>query len=75
MYVQTSKETNYEIKTKIYIYIFTFSDIDAEKSCFLCRVKIPYQQVLVFLSFMDIFRSRRSQMFFKIGTLKNFAIF
>ena len=37
---------------------------------FLCRVKIPYQQFVTFLSFMKIFRSNRSQMFFKVGALK-----
>ena len=31
---------------------------------FLCRVKIPYQQFLTFLSFMSSFKSSRSQMFF-----------
>ena len=42
----------------------------------LCRGKIPYQQFLMFLSFiivagfMNIFRSSRSQVFFKIGALK-----
>ena len=41
---------------------------------FLCRVKIPYQQFLTFLSFMSIFRSSRLQMFFKIRALKNCAI-
>ena len=51
------------------------TDIDIEKSCFLCRVKIPYRQSLTFLIFINIFRSSRSQMFFKIGALKNFAIF
>ena len=58
-------------------YIFSFlSDIDFEKSCFFsCRVRIPYQQGLTFISFMKIFRSSRSHMFFKIGALINFAIF
>ena len=48
---------------------------------FLCRVEITYQQFLMFLSFivvtgfMNVFRSSRSQMFFKIGALKYFAIF
>ena len=42
---------------------------------FLCRVKIPYQQFLTFLSFMNIFRNSHSQVFFKTGALKNFAIF
>ena len=52
------------------------TDIEIEKSCFLCRVKIPYQQFLTFFSFiMNIFRSSHSQMFFKIGALENFAIF
>ena len=39
------------------------------------RVKIPYQQFLTFLSFMNIVRSSLSQMYFKIGAQKFFAIF
>ena len=42
---------------------------------FLCGVKIPCQQFLVFLGFMNIFWSSRSWMFFIIGALKNFALF
>ena len=42
---------------------------------FLCRVKIPYQQFLTFLSFMNISTSSSSQMFFKLSALKKFAIF
>ena len=48
---------------------------DVEKSCFSCSVKIPYQQFLTFLSFMNIVRSSFSQMFFKIGAVKNYTIF
>ena len=42
---------------------------DVEKSCFSCSVKIPYQQFLTFV------RSSFSQMFFKIGAVKNYTIF
>ena len=38
MEIQTPKETNPEIKTKRYTFSLA-SDIDVEKSCFLCRVK------------------------------------
>ena len=48
---------------------------DVEKSCFSCSVKILYQQFLTFLSFMNIVRSSFSQMFFKIGAVKNYTIF
>ena len=37
--MQTLKETNREIKTKRYTFSLV-SDIDVEKSCFLCGVKI-----------------------------------
>ena len=77
--VKQTWNTNYKgnqswHKTKRYTFSF-FSDIDVEKSCFLCRGKIPYEHFLLFLSFMKIFRSSRSQMFFKIDAVKNFAIF
>ena len=53
-------------------YTFSLvSDTDVEKSYFLCRIKIPYKHFLTFLSFINIFRSSRSQTFFKIGALKN----
>ena len=65
---------NYEIKTKRYTFSLV-SDTDVEKSCFPCRVKISHQQFLTFLSFMNIVRSSFSQMLFKIGALKHFAIF
>ena len=64
---------NWSIKSKGYTCSLV-SDTDVKKSCFLCRVKIPYQQFSTFLSFMNIFRSSHSQMFFKIGTIKNFTI-
>ena len=34
-------------------------------------VKIPYQQLLIFLSFMNIFRNSRLQMFFNLGAIEN----
>ena len=74
MYEQTPKETNHEIKTKGYIFSLV-SDTTVEKSYFSCRVKIPYQQFLTFLSFTNIVKYSLSQMFFKIGTLKYFVIF
>ena len=57
------------------IFIFTYFWYWCWKILFLCRVKIPYQQFLTFLSLMNIFRSSRLQMFFKIAALKIFAIF
>ena len=42
---------------------------------FKCKVKIPYKLFLIFLFHQHIFRSSRSQTFFKIGALKNVAIF
>ena len=47
-------ETNHEIKTKRYAFSLV-ADINVEKPVFLCRVKIPYQQFLTFLSFINIF--------------------
>ena len=38
-------------------------------------VKIPYQQLLIFLSFMNIFRNSRLQMFFNLGAIENYTIF
>ena len=59
----------HEIKTKRYTFSLVF-DADVKKSCFSCRVKTPYQQLLTFLSFMNTVRSSLSQMFFKIGALR-----
>ena len=42
------------------------------KTNIFTEVKIFYEQFLVFLSF--IFKSSRSQAFFKIGAVKNFAM-
>ena len=50
MEIQTPKETIYEIKAKRYIFSLA-SDIDAKKSYFSCRVKIPYQQFEMLLNF------------------------
>ena len=79
IYVNTNSKGNQswnENKEKNLLSTFLLaSEIDFEKSCFLCRFKIPYQQFLCFLSFMNIFRNRSSQMFFKISALKNFVIF
>ena len=39
----------------------TFSLVsDTDVECFNCKFKIPYEQILVFLSFMNIFRRNRS---------------
>ena len=71
LYVNTNSKGSQSWNKNKEIFIFTCF----WKSCFLCRVKIPYQQFLTFLSFVKIFRSSHSQLFFKIGALKNFAIF
>ena len=66
------------------LLIFFLSTLDIHLHLFLILMSknpvslcffIPSQQFLIFLSFMNIFRSSRLQMFFKIGALKNFAIF
>ena len=64
------------MKTKRYTLSLVY-DTDVEKFCFYLKnsVKIPIQQFLTFLNFMNIFRSSRSQIFFKKGALKNFVIF
>ena len=74
MWIQTPRESNYEIKTKRYKFLLV-SDIDVKDSCILCPVKDPYQQFLNFLFHEHIFRNSHSQVFFKIGALRNFAIF
>ena len=51
-----TKETNREIKTKRYTFSLV-SDTDVEKYCFSGRIKIPYQQFLTLLSFMNIVRT------------------
>ena len=64
--IQTSEETNHEIKTDGYTFSLVF-DID---------VKNPYQQFLIFL--MNTFSEaavRICSSKYKIGALKNFAIF
>ena len=73
LYLKTPKKTNHEIKAKRYTFSLASSDTDVEKSYFLCRVKIPYQQFLSFLSFINIFRSSRSQIFFKLGALLQYS--
>ena len=65
LYVNTNSNKNQAWNKNKEIFIFT---------CFTW-VKIPYQKFLTFLSFKNIFRSSRLQMFIKIGALKNFATF
>ena len=50
-----------EIKTNIFTCFFNVQNIN---------IKIPYEQSF-FVSFMNVFRSSRSHMFFKIGALKD----
>ena len=61
IWIQTQKGTNHKIKTNIFLCFF---DI---------KLTIPYEQLFFFL--FHIFRSSRSKIFFKIGALKDFAIF
>ena len=71
IYVNTisiEHQRNYKTKTKRYTFSLNF-DTDVEKSCFLCRVNIPYQQFSTFLSFMNIFRCS-FKIFFKAGALQ-----
>ena len=74
MQIQTPRETNHEIKTKRYTLSLVFDTV-VEKSFFSCRTKIPYQQFLTFLSFMNNVKSSLSQIFFKLSDLKYFVIF
>ena len=69
--INTNSKGNQSWNQSKKIYIFTISDTDVEKSCFLCGVKIPYQQFLTFLSFMNIFRSRLQDVL-KISCSKKF---
>ena len=51
------------------------SDINVEKTCFFkCKIKTCMINFNVSQFHGHIYRSSRSQMFFKIGALKNFAI-
>ena len=80
LYVNTNSKGKQSWNKNKDIYIFTcfwwpFLILMLKNPIFLCRVKIPSQQLLRFLSFMNIFRSSRSQMFLKIEAQKNFAIF
>ena len=45
MLIQTPKETNHEIKAKRYEFSLA-SGTDVGNPAFLCRVNIPYQQIL-----------------------------
>ena len=62
--VNTNSKGNQSWNQNKKIYIFTISDTDVEKSCFLCGVKIPYQQ----------FSEAVCRRFLKIVALKSFAI-
>ena len=65
LYVNTNSVENQSWNKNKEIYIFTF---------FGCRVKIPYLQFLFFLSFMNIFKTHKLEMLFKIGALKIYVI-
>ena len=73
---QTPKETNHEIKRSIFICFFH----EIKKNIFTCffniKVKFLVNKFYFFLSFMiwfheHIFRSSRSQIFFKIAALED----
>ena len=53
MWIQTPKKTNHEIKRDIYFHLFL--TLMLKNPYFLCGVKIPDQQFLIFLSFMNTF--------------------
>ena len=73
--MQTTKETNHEIKTKRYTFSLV-SDTDVKKSCFFYADLKSLINSFNFSQFHEhIFRNSRLQMFFKIGVLKNIAIF
>ena len=70
MRIQTSWETNHEIKTNIYTCFWYWR----WKNVFF-NVKLKLLINFDFSQFhQHIFRSSRMQMFFKIGALKNFTI-
>ena len=74
IWIQTPKGTNHEIKTSIFTCFFHEIKTNIFTCFFIIKLKIPYEQSL-FLFHEHFFRSSRSQMFFKIGALKDFAIF
>ena len=73
--IQTPKETNHKTDTNRFTFSLA-SDIEFEKSCFFyVELKILINNFLNFSKLHEhIFRYSRSQMFFKIGVLKNFVI-
>ena len=78
LYVNTNSKGNQQSWNKNKeIYIFTCCWYSRWKLLFFyVELKSFYQQYLTFFfSFINIFRSSRSQMFLKIGALKNFEIF
>ena len=64
---QNSKGKQSWNKTKRYTFWLVF-DIDVKKSCLCqCRIKIPYQLFLIFLSFMNKFSEVAVQIFKEIS--------
>ena len=81
LYVNTNSKGNQPWNKNKDNNFHLFLILTLKNPVFLCRFIISYQQFLMFLSFiivtvfMNIFRRNHSQVFFKIGALKIFAIF
>ena len=71
----TPKETNHEIKTSIFTCFFHEIKTNIFTCFFNINIKISYEQTFFSQFCEHIFRSSRSQMFFKIGALKDLTIF
>ena len=69
---KTPKETNHGIKTSIFTCFFREIKTNIFTCFFYMKLKFLVNK---FYFFSHIFKSSRSQMFFKIAVLKDFAIF
>ena len=76
--VNTNSKGNQSWNKNKEIYFYVFLKLKLKNPVFLSRVKTLstiFKFSQFYHGFMNIFRSSRSQMFFNIRTLKNFAIF
>ena len=73
--IQTPTKTNHEIKTSIFTCFFHEIKTNIFTCFFDINIKIADEQSFFCQFHEHIFRSSRSQMFFKIGASKDFAIF
>ena len=77
LYLDTISKGNQSGNKNKHFHLFLSWNKNKYFHLFLYKVKIPCEQLsLIFSQFHEyIFRSGRSQMFFKIGALKDFAMF